>query len=198
MHIGIAGTGKMGAAMAVRLQSLGHQVTVWNRTRQRAQSLLDAGIGWADTPQALADATEVVISIVTHAQALDDVYSSAQGLFSARQPADVRAVGEVDEAGDGLRYALEIAGVRQSIRMAFAGRHNVINALAAAGVRCTNGYVTGPYCSPTRAGLLTGRQQNRFGHEFNPGGGHGLPLTETILPQRLAAAGHRVFRRFSR
>ena len=64
MHIGIAGTGKMGAAMAVRLQSLGHQVTVWNRTRQRAQSLLDAGIGWADTPQALADATEVVISIV--------------------------------------------------------------------------------------------------------------------------------------
>ena len=87
MHIGIAGTGKMGAAMAVRLQSLGHQVTVWNRTRQRAQSLVDAGIGWADTPQALADATEVVISIVTHAQALDDVYSSAQGLFSARQPA---------------------------------------------------------------------------------------------------------------
>ena len=55
-------------------------------------------------------------------------------------------------------------------------------------VRCTNGYVTGPYCSPTRAGLLTGRQQNRFGHEFNPGGGHGLPLTETLLPQRLAAA----------
>ena len=42
MHIGIAGTGKMGAAMAVRLQSLGHQVTVWNRTRQRAQALLDA------------------------------------------------------------------------------------------------------------------------------------------------------------
>jgi 3-hydroxyisobutyrate dehydrogenase len=87
MHIGIAGTGKMGAAMAVRLQSLGHQVTVWNRTRQRAQALLDAGIGWADTPQALADTTDVVISIVTNEQALDDVYRSAQGLFSARQPA---------------------------------------------------------------------------------------------------------------
>jgi len=65
-----------------------------------------------------------------------------------------------------------------------------LDALAAAGVRCTNGYVTGPYCSPTRAGLLVGRQQNRFGHEFNPGGGSGLPLTETLLPQHLAPAGY--------
>jgi arylsulfatase A-like enzyme len=46
-----------------------------------------------------------------------------------------------------------------------------IDALANAGVRCTSGYVSGPYCSPTRAGLLTGRYQTRFGHEFNPGGG---------------------------
>lgn len=44
-----------------------------------------------------------------------------------------------------------------------------IDALAAAGVRCTSGYVSGPYCSPTRAGLMTGRYQTRFGHEFNPG-----------------------------
>jgi len=65
-----------------------------------------------------------------------------------------------------------------------------LDALAAAGVRCTNGYVTGPYCSPTRAGLLTGRQQNRFGHEYNPGGANGLPLTEGILPERLAKAGY--------
>ena len=65
-----------------------------------------------------------------------------------------------------------------------------LDALAAAGVRCTNGYVTGPYCSPTRAGLLTGRQQNRFGHEFNPNGANGLPLTEGILPERLGKAGY--------
>src|SRR5262249_13627563 len=45
-----------------------------------------------------------------------------------------------------------------------------LDALAKSGVRCTNGYVSGPYCSPTRAGLLTGRYQTRFGHEFNPGG----------------------------
>src|SRR2546426_10538294 len=46
-----------------------------------------------------------------------------------------------------------------------------LDAFAKNGVRCTNGYVSGPYCSPTRAGLMTGRYQNRFGHEFNPGGG---------------------------
>ncbi len=66
-----------------------------------------------------------------------------------------------------------------------------LDALAASGVRFTNGYVSGPYCSPTRAGLLTGRYQQRFGHEFNPGGGgQGLPLTETTLADRLKASGY--------
>src|SRR3954462_3077419 len=49
-----------------------------------------------------------------------------------------------------------------------------LDALAASGVRFTNGYFSGPYCSPTRAGLLTGRYQERFGHEFNPNGNQGL------------------------
>src|SRR5262245_27731549 len=42
-----------------------------------------------------------------------------------------------------------------------------IDSIAKSGVRFTQGYVSGPYCSPTRAGLLTGRYQTRFGHEFN-------------------------------
>lgn len=66
-----------------------------------------------------------------------------------------------------------------------------LDALAAAGVRFTSGYVSGPYCSPTRAGLLTGRYQTRFGHEFNPGGSNqGLPLSEQTLADRLKAAGY--------
>jgi arylsulfatase A-like enzyme len=65
-----------------------------------------------------------------------------------------------------------------------------LDALAASGVRFTNGYVTGPYCSPTRAGLLTGRYQTRFGHEYNPSGAHGLPPTESTLPDRLKEAGY--------
>jgi arylsulfatase A-like enzyme len=69
-----------------------------------------------------------------------------------------------------------------------------LDALANAGIRCTNGYVSGPYCSPTRAGLMTGRYQTRFGHEFNPGAKNansGLPLTETTLADRLKAAGYK-------
>src|SRR5262245_11579979 len=67
-----------------------------------------------------------------------------------------------------------------------------LDALAKSGVRFKSGYVSGPYCSPTRAGLLTGRYQSRFGHEFNPGGGkQGLPVTETTLANLLRAAGYR-------
>ena len=69
-----------------------------------------------------------------------------------------------------------------------------LDALAKSGVKFTSGYVSGPYCSPTRAGLLTGRYQTRFGHEFNPGGmgpRQGLPLTESTLADRLKAAGYR-------
>jgi arylsulfatase A-like enzyme len=65
-----------------------------------------------------------------------------------------------------------------------------LDALAAAGVRFTNGYVSGPYCSPTRAGLMTGRYQQRFGHEFNPAGSQGLPVGERTLADRLKAAGY--------
>ena len=66
-----------------------------------------------------------------------------------------------------------------------------IDALAASGVVCTQGYVSGPYCSPTRAGLLTGRYQQRFGHEFNAGGpGGGLPVDQVTLADRLSRAGY--------
>ncbi|MBL8221497.1 MAG: sulfatase-like hydrolase/transferase, partial [Bryobacterales bacterium] len=65
-----------------------------------------------------------------------------------------------------------------------------IDSIAKSGVRFSHGYVSCPVCSPTRAGLMTGRYQQRFGHEFNPGpanqasGEFGLPLTETTLPDR--------------
>ncbi len=59
-----------------------------------------------------------------------------------------------------------------------------LDSLAASGVRFTNGYVTGPYCSPTRAGLLSGQYQQRFGHEFNPGGVTGMPTSVTTQQQQ--------------
>lgn len=73
-----------------------------------------------------------------------------------------------------------------------------IDSLAANGIRFTSGYVSGPYCSPTRAALLTGRYQQRFGHEFNPGPTQsdsasekaGLPLSEKTIADRLKPAGY--------
>ncbi len=71
-----------------------------------------------------------------------------------------------------------------------------IDSIAAKGVRFTNGYVTAPFCSASRAGLITGRYQTRFGYEFNPIGYHnelpglGLPREEETLAERLRQAGY--------
>jgi arylsulfatase A-like enzyme len=70
-----------------------------------------------------------------------------------------------------------------------------LDKLAASGIRCTNGYVSHPFCSPTRAGLMTGRYQHRFGHENNPGWKpdstvEGLALDQITLPQLMKKAGY--------
>lgn len=78
---------------------------------------------------------------------------------------------------------LSCQGIRDDIRTPH------IDALAAGGVRMTSGYVTAPQCVPSRAGLLSGRYQNRFGVESN-----GKPLegfhAQVTLPERLQAAGY--------
>jgi len=70
-----------------------------------------------------------------------------------------------------------------------------LDRLAASGVRCTNGYVSHPFCSPTRAGMLTGRYQHRFGHENNPAWlpkdtTEGLALDQITMPQLMQKAGY--------
>lgn len=71
-----------------------------------------------------------------------------------------------------------------------------IDSIGKNGVRFTSGYVSGPYCSPTRAGLFTGRYQQRFGHEFNPGPAQtageavGLSLNEKTIGDRFKEAGY--------
>ncbi len=65
-----------------------------------------------------------------------------------------------------------------------------IDALAAEGVICTNGYASGHVCSPTRAGLMTGRYQQRFGVYDSGTGGSGMPLDEVWIPMLLKEAGY--------
>ena len=74
MNIGIAGVGKMGAAIAARLMEVGNQMTVWNRSPEKTKPLADAGAKIAATPADLAKAVDIVITILTDAAAIDATY----------------------------------------------------------------------------------------------------------------------------
>jgi 3-hydroxyisobutyrate dehydrogenase len=79
MKLGVAGIGKMGAAVAARLIEVGHDVAVWNRTPEKAKAIAGASI--AASPAELAQKSETVLSILTDAAALDAVYNGRSGLL---------------------------------------------------------------------------------------------------------------------
>lgn len=81
MKIGFAGMGRMGAAMAGRLLSQGCDVTVWNRTAAKTRPLADAGAKVAATPAELASCSEIILTILTDADAINDTYRGKQGLL---------------------------------------------------------------------------------------------------------------------
>src|SRR5262245_25445014 len=80
MRIGIAGIGKMGAAIAQRLMDVGHTITAWNRSADKVKPIAAAGAAVAATPAELASNNDAVITILTDAAAIDAVYSGASGL----------------------------------------------------------------------------------------------------------------------
>ncbi len=84
MKIGIAGTGRMGTAIARRLLDAGHEVRVWNRTVDNAREARDAGARWTPTPGELVNESEVVITFLFDDAAVESVYLGANGLLSGR------------------------------------------------------------------------------------------------------------------
>src|SRR5664279_5243061 len=82
MHIGVAGLGAMGAAIAARLLEVGHQVTVWNRSAEKTKPLAAAGAKVAASPAELTSAVEAAITILTDGAAIDAVYNGPAGLMS--------------------------------------------------------------------------------------------------------------------
>ena len=134
MQIGIAGLGRMGAAIAARLIEVGHTVAVWNRSPDKAKPLVAVGATLAATPEDLAEHSEVVISVLTDAVALDHVYNGEHGLL----------VGDV--AG---KLFIEMSTVRPEITTALAA---VVRAEGASFVECPVGGTTGP----ARQGKLFG------------------------------------------
>jgi 3-hydroxyisobutyrate dehydrogenase len=134
MQIGIAGIGKMGAAIAQRLIEVGHKVTAWNRSADKLKPVVAAGAAVASSPAELAQANDAVITILTDAAAIDAVYNGASGLLAG----DVRG-----------KLFIEMSTVPPQAEVALAEK---VRAKGATLVECPVGGSTGP----ARQGKLIG------------------------------------------
>ena len=81
-NLGFVGLGTMGGQMVHRLLSKGHTVTGYNRTRSKAQWLIDQGMRWADSPRAVAAAADVVFAMVTNSAALTAIMEGPDGILA--------------------------------------------------------------------------------------------------------------------
>src|SRR5512140_2362395 len=118
---GIAGLGRMGAAMARRLLDVGHEVSVWNRTGEKTQPLARRGAHVSSTPRDLATAVDVVVTMLTDAAAIDATYHAPDGLLSG----DVRG-----------KMFIDMSTVRPDVEQALAAK---VRAKGAALVECPVG-----------------------------------------------------------
>jgi 3-hydroxyisobutyrate dehydrogenase-like beta-hydroxyacid dehydrogenase len=90
-RVGFAGLGAMGAGIAQRLSDAGYDVVGWNRTREKAEPLLAAGLGWADTPRELAGQVDVLFSMLTNTGAIQATADGADGVLAGLRPDSVWA-----------------------------------------------------------------------------------------------------------
>src|SRR2546427_11679799 len=81
MKIGFIGLGIMGSRMAANLQKHGHDLVVFNRTRAKAQPLLDNGATFAESPARLAEEVDVLFTILAHPDAVEQTALGADGFF---------------------------------------------------------------------------------------------------------------------
>jgi 3-hydroxyisobutyrate dehydrogenase len=88
-RVGWMGTGVMGRWMCQHIMSRGYAATVYNRTRAKAQPLLDAGAAWADTPKQVAEHSDVVFAIVGFPKDVREVFLGAQGALAGSKPGSV-------------------------------------------------------------------------------------------------------------
>jgi 3-hydroxyisobutyrate dehydrogenase-like beta-hydroxyacid dehydrogenase len=85
-NLGFVGLGVMGSEMVSRLLSKGHTVTGYNRTRAKAQRLIDRGMKWADSPRAVCATADVTFSMVTNEKALAAIMEGPDGILSVVAP----------------------------------------------------------------------------------------------------------------
>lgn len=134
MRIGIAGLGKMGAAVAARLNEAGEEVVVWNRSPAKAEA---TGLPVAATPRELAEQTDTVISMLFDGPALQAVYHGESGLLAAARG----------------KLFIEMSTVRPETQQALAGD---VRQAGGAFLECPVGGTTGPARSGQLLGLAGG------------------------------------------
>ncbi|THJ24292.1 MAG: NAD(P)-dependent oxidoreductase [Nitrospira sp. CG24D] len=88
-HIGWIGTGVMGVSMCGHLLQAGYPVTVFSRTKAKAQPLLERGASWADSPLAVAEQSTVIITMVGFPRDVRDVYCGPAGILAGARPGSI-------------------------------------------------------------------------------------------------------------
>jgi 3-hydroxyisobutyrate dehydrogenase len=126
LKIGVVGIGRMGAAIAGRLAGLGHEVTVWNRCADKARALASVGAKVAATPAELAAQAEIIVSILSNAEAIEQTYNGASGLLSGKVQG---------------KLFIEMSTVRPEVERALAEK---VRSQGAALIECPVGGTIGP------------------------------------------------------
>lgn len=135
MRIGFAGLGKMGAPMAARLQEAGHPPLVWNRTRARAEA---TGLAIADTPRALAEGSDLILTSLFDDAAVEAVFHGEGGIL------------EADLTG---KLVIEMSTLRPHTQITVA---EAVAARGGAAIECPVGGTTGPARSGKLLGMVGG------------------------------------------
>jgi 3-hydroxyisobutyrate dehydrogenase-like beta-hydroxyacid dehydrogenase len=121
-ELGYVGLGVMGSSVTRRLLAAGHTVHVWNRTREKAEPLLEVGAQWADSPREVAERAEIVFTMVTNTAAVRAVFEGDDGILagltpgkiyvdmSTASPANSRALAEQVEAAGAQMLDAPVSG----------------------------------------------------------------------------------------
>jgi len=109
-EVGYVGLGMMGSAAVHRLLAAGYEVTVWNRTRAKAEPLLEAGARWADTPREVAERSEVIFTMVTNTAAVQAVTEGPDGIIAGLRPGKVYVDMSTASPANTRALAAQVAG----------------------------------------------------------------------------------------
>lgn len=86
LHIGFIGIGVMGKSMAMNIMKAGYPVSVYSRTKSKCESLLSEGADWKESPRAIAEEADVIITMVGYPSDVEEIYLGSEGLLKYAKP----------------------------------------------------------------------------------------------------------------